>query len=77
VRERDRDAANANLRMWMALGFSLQFALGGAGLSPLLQALVLLPLALAGYGGLWACDALVARLEGSDKVKGDDALLAA
>ena len=32
VRERDRDAANANLRMWMALGFSLQFALGGAGL---------------------------------------------
>ena len=26
--ERDRDAANSNLRMWQSLGFTAQFALG-------------------------------------------------
>ena len=71
ARERDREAAAANLRMWMALGFSLQFGLGAA-LSPLQQAMVLAPLGVLGYGGLAACDAFVAKIDAAEKVKGSD-----
>jgi hypothetical protein len=71
--ERDRDAANSNLRMWQSLGYCLQFGLG-SGLSGLgilgsakYQALVLAPLLLAGFGGVFYCDAAVQRIDGGGK----------
>jgi hypothetical protein len=71
--ERDRDAANSNLRMWQSLGFCLQFGLGsglaGQGIlgSAKYQALVLAPLLLAGFGGIFYCDAAVQRIDGGAK----------
>jgi MFS family permease len=61
-RERDRDAANANLKMWQSLGFSLQFG-AGAVLSATQQVYVLLPLFVLGFGGLWYCDAFIHKLD--------------
>ncbi len=74
--ERDRDAANSNLRMWQSLGFCLQFGLG-SGLSTYgilgsakYQAAVLVPLLLAGFFGVFYCDAAVQRIDGGAKADG-------
>jgi hypothetical protein len=67
--ERERDAANSNLKLWQSLGFALQFilgvALGGQGLarSVQLQAYILVPLLLAAFGGLTYCDSFVAAFD--------------
>jgi hypothetical protein len=72
-RERDRNAASASLRMWMAFGFTLQFALG-ALLTPMQQIYVLVPLYVLGYGGLWVCDRMVQKIDFTEKVKGSELL---
>jgi len=64
-RERDRDAANSNVRMWQSLGFTLQFGLSALGVTPLTQAYVLVPLGACAYAGLAVCDGWVQELDAS------------
>lgn len=55
--------------MWQSMGFALQFGLG-AVLSPVQQLYVILPLFVAAYGGLWACNSFVQRFDAPAAVGG-------
>jgi MFS family permease len=53
--ERDRDAANSNVRMWQSLGFAVQFGMGTAT-TPAQQAYFCFPLMGVALVCLWICD---------------------
>ncbi len=67
--ERERNAANSNLKLWQSLGFAVQFVIGvgfeqyGVARSAQWQAFILVPLYLASYGALLYCDAAVAPFD--------------
>lgn len=69
--ERDRDAANSNLRMWQSLGFTVQFAVGIARPKDVfLQACMLAPLLLVAVGAVWALNAFVRPIDTDTGSKG-------
>ena len=69
--ERERDAANSNIKMWQSLGFSIQFGLGsglsGLGILPsaAIQTYVLLGLYILCYACIFYCDRFVAPFDTS------------
>ena len=73
--ERERDAANSNLKMWQSLGFAAQFMLGtvfasaGTARSAQYQTYVLAPFYLLAYAGLFWCDAFVQPFDAGSAAK--------
>jgi hypothetical protein len=62
--ERDRDAANSNLRMWQSLGFTAQFALGIIRPKDVfLQAVILAPTLVLSLGCVWALNRYVRPID--------------
>jgi MFS family permease len=68
--EKDRDAANSNVRLWQPLGFTFQFVLGiiAPGASNVwLQAVILMPLLVVSIAIVFILDRWVQPLEKTDK----------
>lgn len=62
--ERDRDAANASLRLWQSLGFTVQFVIGVIWPNNvLLQTEVLFPMLLLALGFLFVLDRYVQPID--------------
>jgi len=68
--ERDRDAANSNVRMWQSLGFTAQFGLGIVfPKNVFLQAAILAPLSVLALASLWALDTFVRPIDTGAKAR--------
>lgn len=65
--EKERSSAIGVLKMFTALGYTIQFSIGAMGVRPLYQLIILLCLCFTGFSSFFFCHFKVRRVEASRK----------